>query len=194
MAVPQISVSHNLNRVVLAYKDLADKYVNQATVRALNSTATTVRAEAARRVGKGYNIKVGAAKSQMNITRANRGRVRAVITVSGRPIPLAQFDARPTGPHSGGVGGRQVSVKVKGQRKQLRNAFIATMKTGHRGIFVRATTGKGGKRLPIRELFSLSLPVAFSQKQIIDALLAVASERFAETLRQEMRFVLLKAA
>lgn len=194
MAVPIVTVKHNLDSVVLAYGDLADKLVNQAAVRALNSTATTVRAEAARKIGREYNIKIGAAKSQMTITRANRGRVKALITASGRPIPLVEFDARPTGPHSGGPKGRDVSVKIKGQRKLVRAAFIATMKGGHRGVFVRVASGKGGARLPIKELFSLSLPAAFSQKQIMDALLSVASERFAETLRQEMRYVLLKAA
>lgn len=178
----QISVSHNLSSVALAYKDLADKYVNQATVRALNKTATTVRAEAARKIGREYNIKIGAAKSQMWITQANRGRVKATITVSGRPIPLVEFDARQV---RGGV-----SVKVKGTRKVVRGAFIATMRTGHRGVFVRTS----GRRLPIRQLFALSLPVAFSQKQIVDALLSVASDRFAETLRQEIRFAQLKAA
>jgi hypothetical protein len=178
----KISVTHNLKAVSLAYKDLADKYVNQATVRALNKTATTVRAEAARKIGREYNIKIGAAKSQMWISRANRGRVMASITVSGRPIPLVEFDARQTR--------RGVTVKVKGTRKVVAGAFIATMKTGHRGVYVRST----GKRLPIRQLFSLSLPVAFSQKQIMDALLQAASARFAETLRQEVRYAQLKAA
>lgn len=192
--VPQMRVTHNLNTALIAYADLPEKMVSQATPRALNSTATTVRAEAARRVGKTYNIKVGAAKGQMNIIRAQRGRLVAKVVVSGRPIPLIEFDVRPTGPHSGGVGGRSVSVRVKGQRKSLRNAFVATMRSGHRGIFARLTHGKGSGRLPIKELFSLSLPVAFTQKSIMDALLQVAAERFQETLRQEMRFVQLKAA
>lgn len=184
---PTISVKHNLKGVSLAYTDLADKLVNQATVRALNSTATTVRAEAARKVGKSYNIRIGAAKSQMLIRRATRGNVKAVITVSGRPIPLVEFDARQTR--------RGVSVKVKGSRKVIGPAFIATMKTGHRGVFIRELVGgKRAGRTPIKQLFALSLPVAFSQDQIMDALLASASLRFIETLRQEMRFVQLKKA
>lgn len=185
----QISVSHNLSSVALAYKDLADKYVNQATVRALNKTAITVRAEAARKVGREYNIKIGAAKSQMWITQANRGQIKASITVSGRPIPLIEFDARRA---PGGV-----SVKIKGTRKVLRGFFIAKMPTGHIGVYSR--TGAFGRRNnpkleKIRQRYSLSLPVAFSQKQIVDALLSVASNRFAETLRQEIRFAQLKAA
>lgn len=191
---PQIKVTHNLNTALIAYADLPEKMISQATPRALNSTATTVRAEAARRVGKTYNIKIGAAKGQMRIDKAWKGRLLAKIVVSGRPIPLIEFDARPSGPHSGGVGGRNVSVRVKGKRKQLRNAFVATMNSGHRGIFVRMQRGKGSGRLPIKELFSLSLPVAFTQKQIMDALMQVAAARFQETLRQEMRFVQLKAA
>lgn len=185
--IPSISVKHNMNSVVLAYQDLADKLVNQATVRALNKTATTVRAEAARKVGKDYNIRIGAAKSQMLITRATRNSIKAVISVSGRPIPLVEFDARQTR--------RGVSVKVKGSRKIVGPAFIATMKSGHRGVYLREMVGgKRAGRLPIKQLFSLSLPVAFSQRQIMDALLASASGRFVETLKQEMRFVLLKAA
>lgn len=183
----QIVVKHNLAGVTLAYKDLADKYVNRAVVGALNKMATTVRAEAARKIGREYNIKIGAAKSQMWITRATKGQLTASIRVSGRPIPLVEFDARRVG--------RGVSVKVKGARKVVAGAFIATMKTGHTGVYVReAAGGRRVGRLPIRQLFSLSLPVAFTQKQIMDALLAVASARFAETLRQEVRFAQLKAA
>lgn len=191
---PQFSIKHNLNEALVAYMDVPDKLLNQAAPRALNATATTVRAEAARLIGKTWNMKVGAAKGQMNIVRATRAKLVAKIVVSGRPIPLIEFDARPNVAQSGGKGQRNVSVRVKGQRKQLRNAFIATMKSGHRGIFVRVNAGKSGGRLPIKELFSLSLPVAFTQKQIMDALRVVSAERFNETLRQQMRFVQLKAA
>lgn len=183
---PQFLATHNLKAVVLAYQDLPDKLVNQAAVRALNQMATTVRAEAARRIGRQYNMKVSTAKNQMVISRATRDSLTASIVVSGRPIPLIEFDARKTW--------AGVTVKIKGSRKLVRHAFIATMKSGHVGVYERLARGKGSGRLPIEQLFSLSLPAAFTQKEIMDALKQVATERFGETMRQQMRFVLLKAA
>lgn len=187
MAVPKFEVRHNLHDALLSYDNLPSQYVGQAAARTLNRTAITVRAEAARLIGRTYNMKITAAKGQMEIRRATQYDLRAIISVSGRPIPLIEFDARQIR--------RGVSVKVKGERKMVTHAFLATMRSGHQGVFVRiGQPGDLVDRLPIKQLFALSLPVAFTQKQIMDALLAVASGRFAEVLPQEARFVLLKAA
>lgn len=185
--LPKIEAQYDLSRVLLAYDDLREQYRDQAASRALNRTATTVRAEAARMIGHDYNMKISAAKGQMEIRRATKNDLRAAVQVSGRPIPLIEFDARQV--RAG------VSVKVKGTRKVVSHAFIATMKTGHKGVYVRiGPPGDLAPRLPIKQLYSLSLPVAFTQKQIVDALLTVATERFAETMAQEVRFIQLKAA
>jgi hypothetical protein len=62
---------------------------------------------------------------------------------SGKEIPLAKYPARQTK--------RGVSVLVnKGKRKLVRGAFLATMKSGHTGVFRR----EGKQRLPIKHALS----------------------------------------
>lgn len=184
--IPTMTVQHDLSKVLLFYEDLPRQFVDVAAVRALNRTATTVRAEAARRIGREYNIRIGAAKDEMKIRRATAADLKAAVVVSGRPIPLVEFDARQTA--------AGVSVKVKGTRKVVGHAFLATMKTGHQGVYIREIKGSAKRpgRLPIRQLYSLSLPAAFTQEQIMDALTAIATGRFGEVLQQEMRFVMIK--
>jgi len=179
MAAPTLSIDvrSDLDRAVARLAVESKREVDLATVRALNRAATSTRAEAARRIRAAYNIKVGTARDQMRIERANRNRLVAEIVVSGRPIPLVEFAARQV--RAG------VTVQVKrGARKLRAGAFIATMRTGHRGVFER----KGKRRLPIKELFSLSLPSMFTQKQIREAVERVALERFGIELRRELRY------
>ena len=189
MAAPSLSIDvrSDLDRAVARLAVESKKEVDLATVRALNRAATSTRAEAARRIRDAYNIKVNVARDQMRIERANRSRLVAEIVVSGRPIPLLEFAARAVNPWN--VKGRKhrpgggVSVQIKrGARKLRRGAFIAVMGTGHRGVFQRGSNGK------IRELFSLSLPSMFTQKQIREAVERVALERFGIELRRELRY------
>jgi hypothetical protein len=184
--IPTLTVKQDLSKVLLFYEDLPRQYVDVAAVRALNRTATTVRAEAARRIGREYNIRIGAAKDEMKIRRATRDDLKAALVVSGRPIPLVEFDARQTA--------AGVSVKVKGTRKVVAHAFLATMKSGHEGVYIREIKGSAKRpgRLPIRQLFSLSLPAAFTQEQIMSALMEIATGRFGDALQQEMHFVMIK--
>jgi hypothetical protein len=63
--------------------------------------------------------------------------------VSGAPIPVIDFPSRQTK--------RGVSVAINtGARALIKSAFIATMRSGHTGVFKR----DGKARLPISELFS----------------------------------------
>lgn len=183
----KISVQGNLDQAVARLEVDVGNQIALAAARALNRAATSTRAEAARRIRDTYNIKVGVARDQMRIARANRNRLVAEIVVSGRPIPLLEFAARAVNPWN--VKGRKrrpgggVSVQIKaGSRKLRRGAFIAQMKTGHRGVFERKAGGR------IRELFSLSLPSMFTQKQIREAVERVALERFGIELQRELRY------
>jgi len=190
-----INVNHTLDKAILYYKTLPANLTEKAMVRALNRTATTVRAEAARRIRERYNLKSRVLKDQIRIRNATKAELRAVVQASGRPIPLVEFDAR-----SGATG---ATVRVSRVRKPVAHAFIATMKSGHRGVFLRVEKGsrkyrnqrvrKGGSDLPVAELFGPSLPQAFTSKQVMDAIVAAARERFPKAFEQEARYYLSKA-
>lgn len=182
-----VDVRTDVNALVLTLRDLKQQTIDGATVRALNRTATTVRAEAARLIREEYNLKVGTIKDQIRIERATRQRLAAKVIASGRPIPLIEFSPNQT--RDG------VTVKVKQSRKLIRHAFIATMPSGHQGVYIRRGFGNDrAPRLPIDQLFSISLPVAFTRKQILKALVDVVRRRFPEAFRQEARFIMLKKA
>ena len=178
MAAPSlhVSVQDNLKSAVARLEVRSRKLVDDAAVRALNRTAGTVRTHAVREIRKRYRIAAGVVRGQMRIVRANRGRLTAEVIATGRRIPLIHFSARQTA--------KGVTVRVTAERKLVRHAFIATMPGGHTGVFAR----KGRERLPIKEIFSLSLPQAFTQKQIIESLKAIARERFNIEFTRELKF------
>lgn len=174
----QIDVRSDFKQAVARLQASFDRTVlPQATASALNRTATTGRVQASRRIRERYNLKAGAIRAQMRIVRANRGRLTAEVIASGRPIPLIEFAARQVGT------GVSVSV-IRGSRKVRLHAFIAKMKTGHVGVYERTSR----RRLPIKELFSVSLPRAFTRAEILTSIERVAIERFRIELARELRF------
>ncbi len=63
------------------------------------------------------------------------------LDLDGKPVPLIAYPVRQTR--------RGVSVEVnRGRRTIVKGSFIASMRSGHRGVFKR----DGKARLPIREL------------------------------------------
>jgi hypothetical protein len=188
MSGVKIDVRSDLNAIIVGLEGYRKDLIDGAVVRALNRTATTVRAEAARDIHDEYSgMKISDIKARISVQQATRITQRVLISVSGRPIPIIQFDARQTK-----LG---VTVKVKGTRKLLRGAFIATMPSGHQGVFYRrGFAGSRAPRLPIDQVFSISLPVAFSNKKVMDAVVKAAKERFPGALAQEANYLRIKKA
>ena len=140
-----------------------------AAVRKAGATALRdMKSEATKRVRARKRIKVGEIRKsfQLRSPRAKEidGADWTLLVKGGRRIPLTKFPHRQTK--------RGVSVEInRGQRTLIKGAFVATMKSGHKGVFRRQTT----KRLPIAELLG-SRPV--------DALL---HEGEAEAVRERGR-------
>lgn len=173
----KISVQSDLRQAVARLESDVGAQLGAAAARALNRSAVTTRAEAARKIRERYNLKVGTAKAQMRIDRASRNRLTAQVIVSGRPIPLFEFSAR--------AGAAGVSVEIlRGKRRTLKGRFLARMKSGHQGVYER----KGKPRLPIRELFTVGLPAMFTQRTVLTAIEKVALERFRVELDRELKF------
>jgi hypothetical protein len=160
--------------VEMFYAGLADVVREAAAVRALNRAAVTVRAEAAREIRKAYNLKISDIKDQLTIVRATPGNLRAKVVASGRPLSLSGFAPRQTP--------QGVTVQVKrGQRKLIRHAFLLA-RPGGSAVFVR----DGRRRLPIKKLYTLSLPSAFTADKVMAVLQKVAETRIAEVYAQEL--------
>lgn len=104
----------------------------------------------------------------------NRGKAAGslewIMKVSGRGIALAEYQHRQT------KAGVLVTVN-KGRPKLVKGAFVARMKSGHKGIFIRRTVaGKKSRRLPIDEFFSTRISDVFGDAGFIPKLHALGAE------------------
>ena len=182
----KISVETNFKQVAVKMFELRTEVLEKAKVRALNKVAAQAKVAASKEIrAAGYNMKAAAIKQKITIKRAMNGNAVVVIRCSGKPIPLIQFSARET--NAG------VSVSVKNGRKLIKGAFIATMPTGHRGVYVRV--GNQHKKvngkwhgLPIKELFGPSIPAAFGNEIVTAALVNLVRAKFPAILEHEIKF------
>lgn len=153
-----------------------------ANARALNRTITSIRAALVPDVAADIGVKQSTAREQFRIDSARPDHLVARLTVSGKRIPLIDLQAR--GPEPSKGKGRGVTAMSRGGRKRYPNAFIATMRAGHKGVFQRTRTS----RLPIRELFGPSLPHVFAK--YLPKGLAMAEEVLVKNLEHELEFAL----
>lgn len=161
-----LKIKANFNRTTLAKQ--AEMYP-KAGARALNEVAKQARTHANKRLREVYNIRHGALNREIKIIPANQGNLVARLTLQDKPIGLIKFSTRQV---SSGV---NVSIKV-GSNKIIRSAFVQTMESGHKGVFVRtgvkkiAKQGryKGKSREVIQERFTLSAADMFGSAKLAE--------------------------
>lgn len=105
-----------------------------AAARAINSTATTVRAESIRAIAKRIGVRQRDVRGKTRIKRATPKLLTAVITFSGRGFNLIRFRARQTA--------RGVSAAPGGRRQIFPQTFIVDLGTG-KFVGVRQRKGAG---------------------------------------------------
>jgi len=133
-----------------------DKALANAARRTINKLIAKGKTNANRRVREIYYIKASDLNRQTKVTRANYSNMEATIKIKGRRVAVYAFGARQTRT------GVTVRIRRDRGRKLIRHAFIATMPTGHIGVFQRKTK----KRLPIKQLYSLSAAQMFEQQGV----------------------------
>ena|SRR3990172_2558910 len=158
--------------------------------RALNRAILSGQTAMVKTIGADTGIAAKNIKREIRIDKAQRTRPVAAIEIVGRRIPLIAFSAR--GPEPSRGRGRGVSYRLPGGRGRISNAFIATMKSGHRGVFRRKP---GARRhgepptrpqLPIFELRGPSIPHVFEKHFPIFR--AAAEESLLKNLASEISF------
>ena len=120
-------------------------------IRKAGSTAQRdMRSEANKRIRAKKRIPLRYIRDALTLRSKTAGGISEMewaLEFSGKPVPLTAYPHRQT--KTG------VSVEVNtGKRTLVAGAFVATMKSGHRGVFKRM----GKARLPIKELLG-SRPV-----------------------------------
>lgn len=140
----------------------------RAAVLAMNRALKSGRTEMARQIAADTGLKVGDVRDRMPISLATYTRALAQFGSGLKRMPLFYFKAK--GPEPSKGKGRGVSYNLLGGKNRIPNAFIATMSSGHKGVFVRASGGSAkksagawSKNLPIQELFGPSLGHVFAK-------------------------------
>lgn len=186
-----VDVRGSMNSIIADLDRKKRDIAQLATVRALNKVADQAKTAASREIrAAGYKIKASEIKKGLSVTRATTGVLTAKVRATGRPIPLINYGARQV---SNGV-----SVDVLHGRKVIAGAFIATMPSGHKGVYVRV--GKQHKRvvkngktmwsgLPIKELFGPNVPNGLANEAVQAALQRFIQEKFPDILRQQIKYL-----
>lgn len=156
---------------------LEDGPFKGALRRALRKAGSTalrdMRSEASKRIRARKRIKSRYIRDAIKPRRAKGSdisRMEWALDVSADPVPLVAYPHRQTK--------KGVSVEVnRGKRTLVAGSFVATMKSGHKGVFRR----RGKARLPIQELRG-SRPVdALMHEGEADAVAARGGKSFGDT-------------
>ncbi len=187
----RLDIRENIQAATLSLTAIPEKATKQATVRALNRTITSVRAQAAREMRKDYgSLPIRILKAMMKFTRANTATLTAKLTFSNKRIPLIRWNAVQT----------SRGVRVKGPKnmetwtgdpittEMLNNAFIQTARSnGVKNVYIRVA---GSKRYPIEGIVVASLAATYVEGRISAALNTAARLKFQENFVRELRFAL----
>lgn len=180
------------------------KKVERAAASALKKVAQQARTEASSSIRERFNLKKGDVDKKIEVKqgRQDRSALTATLYITGRGISLTYFGAKERrGPkvisrkgikvlkrQPKGAQGVQVKIMKDGKVTSLPNAFIATMKSGHVGVYIRP--GKG--RTPIIEKGLVSIPTLFQQKTVMERVEQRINEQWPKVFQQEMNYQLTK--
>lgn len=199
-----------------------------ASQRSLRKVAEQGKTAAAREIKDIYGLGTRESGKRLSISRPysldGAWAIKLAPAGDARPFPLSMtaFNARvvkPTGkkrvrvridgqwrtitvPTGGGI-----AVTIKGKRVIVPHAFLATMASGHRGVFARgAYAGKsqgfqgsgeafgkfqfGAGRKPINEIYTYTMPQAFHNRLVMQATIAKIVEAWPRVMQHELEFIL----
>lgn len=164
----------------------AGKGIEKAVFRALKKAGSdaikATRVEGSRYVRSRKRFKVSKANKGLPLVFPHSKEIDGLewkMLVSGRPSPVIDF------PHRQVKAGVRVEIN-RGHPTLIKSAFIATMKSGHEGVFKRV----GKARLPIKELFTTRLSDVFRDEGMVERTFlrtrAVLSATFERVLPMEL--------
>jgi hypothetical protein len=169
-----------LDKIALQLGEQPPK-LQRAVIRAMNRGVKSGRTLMTRSIALDTGLKSAAVRDELTLREANGTRAEASLSASFARLPLIKFNAK--GPEPSYGKGRGVSYRLKTGEGRVENAFIATMTSGHRGVFVR----RGRGRLPIQELFGPSLGRVFMKfrQDTIDRVVEMFQKNFGHELEVE---------
>jgi hypothetical protein len=194
----QIDVRDNIKEVLAGMDQYRRDVVDKAIPRALNRTGEMAVTQGAREMrDQGYNFTVTEIKAAMSLLRATQGKLVTSIKVRRKVKSLMQFSPRES---KAGV-----TVKVLGQKKLIKGAFIGQLSNGRQGVYVEDKSAgktvlrhskqyKKGSRggwhdFPIRKLYGPSVGGSYSTDRIQQIMGKMITTTFANRLEHEIAYL-----
>lgn len=200
----QIEAKAELAKLGYLFSDIKDTAVSSAFLKSVNRALTTGRKEASQQFTAVYKLKSSEVKDRMIELKASRSRnindMSAALVISNRPVPLILYKARQT---KAGV-----KVNIRGNGQLVKGAFVATMKSGHTGVYTRdesrpsrhkwvrdTSKPKGGysKTLPIKERFGISPFQFFKVEGNVPRVERLISESFDTNFANDLPFYIQRS-
>jgi hypothetical protein len=170
-----------VNKLITKLKCTATK-VQEAKQTAIRQVATETKNNWAKLIGEELNLPMEninqAIYARVTVTgfnvSVNRRRLPFSTPRSGS-IPLVRFQ-----PKQDSTGTSVLIKKTRGSQ-HVRHAFMARMKTGHVGVFLR----RGSKRTPVKQLYSSSITdIASNRMELVQQ---TAVKQFAAAVTVELK-------
>ena len=158
---------------IIASMRVTESQVQLAAMRALNKTALWLKSQSVKEISAQKKLQQKIIRERLKLIKASKSSLKALVVASLYGIKASLLGSM-----------RQTAIGAKAGKSQFTGAFVATMPTGHRGIFKRKTKS----RLPIREVVLPLEPVASNIiKGFVDS---GAGEKFIQYFRHELGFIL----
>ena len=162
----------NINHIT-AQLGATEAQVQTAAMRTLNKTAIWLRAQSTKEISREKQLPQKLIRQRLQVIKARRSSLKALVVASLYGVKASKLGVM-----------RQTAQGAKVGKYMFEKAFIATMRTGHRGVFKRKTQS----RLPIQEVAIALEPVASNIiKGFVDS---DAGNKFAHFLKHELNFIL----
>lgn len=163
-----------------------EKNMPKAFSAAINRVSQGMRTEAVKKVRETYQVKAGDVRKTIKITKASPARLEMLMVSRGSSLPLIKFRTTPRNVPTRQPRVLKAQVKKSGGKKPIPGAFVAKMRSGHVGVFMRSSK----KRLPVNELYGPAVPVMLNEEGVQEHLQQEAQRRMADRLDHEMNRVL----
>ena len=182
-----IDIQFNYDSSILDKKidSLNREVLPNAIARASNRTMLAARTLSTKKIREGYNIKSNDIKDRIEISQVfpnstNLSSLVGSIKIKKEGISLSKFGASQTS--------KGVSFRVTKKRKTIKGAFIAKMKSGFVGVFVKdGDNTKSGKK-SIRPLYSTSPVDVFNSDGFREEIEKFSFEKFKSLFNENFNY------
>ena len=186
-----ITIQHDLKKLMQSLNALETKVAPQATVRTLNRVAESAKVASAKHIASQMNSTQASVKRRIETRKATFKTLWATLVARDRALQLIEFVVGSKKPAQQ-VGGKRelVRAKVYGKTRTLSKAFIAPRRRGSSKTTVYMR--KSGKRLPLKMLYGPGIMQLFRQRENDQVMQAKVSERFPIEFRRNLDFYINK--